>query len=108
MKTFCIVYKDKFKIAVKAKSKKQVEAHAVELVFGWLRECRTSEMSIRELRLDDIQPPKNAVKSHLVWRNLPNTVCTGQVAGASALPLLSTSEPSPVKAADTEPAATCR
>lgn len=38
----------------------------------------------------------------------PNTVCTGQVAGTTASPLSSTSEPSPVKVADTEPAATCR
>lgn len=37
-----------------------------------------------------------------------NTVCTGQVAGASASPLLSTPEHSPVKAVGDKPAATCR
>lgn len=43
-----------------------------------------------------------------VLLRLANTVCTGQVAGATASPLLSTPEPSPVKAAGSEPAATCR
>jgi len=38
----------------------------------------------------------------------PNTVCTGQVAGVSATPVLSTPEPSPVKAAGSEPATTSR
>jgi len=38
----------------------------------------------------------------------PNTVCTGQVAGAPASPLLSIPEPSPVKVVGSEPAATCR
>lgn len=37
-----------------------------------------------------------------------NTVCTGQVAGATASPLLSSPENQPVKAAGSEPAATCR
>lgn len=40
--------------------------------------------------------------------NPPNTVCTGQVADASASPLSSVPENQPVKTAGDKPAATCR
>jgi hypothetical protein len=70
-KFFCIVYQDKYKIAVKAKNIRRVREHAPMLVFEWLNQCRVPDIIVRGLRISDTSPPKNAIKSMRVWLELP-------------------------------------
>lgn len=47
MKSYCIVYKTRYKILVRAKNEEIVKRAAPQLIFEWLGEARTSEIYIR-------------------------------------------------------------
>lgn len=70
MKTFCIVYKERYKILVKAKNEKAVQGAAPRLIFDWLGEIRTSEYYIRGADINR-DYGKQLPGHYVVMRNLP-------------------------------------